>query len=390
MDVLTRDKIKELKYHENGPCVSVYMPAHRVQSEEDGIRWKNQLNAVEEHLVQEGMRRPDAGKLLARGRMKFGDRRFWQHQSDGLAGFFSPELSRIYRLPYAFQEEWIVAPRFHIKPLLPIYLGDARFFLLAISQKGVKFFQGTRFTFDEVDLEGVPASLAEALQYDEKLSQLQLHAQPAVGVGAGRGGKGPAMFHGQGVGIDDKKNDLLRYFQQIDRGLHDYLREESAPLVLAGVESSWPIYREANTYPHLLEDGVAGNPDRTKPGDLHQQAWKVVRKALPDPVPALNDRFAQLASTEPKRVSRDIGEIVRAADEGRVEALLIASDRMCWGEWDRESGRVNVHGKRRANSEDLLNVALIKTLANDGQVCVIPADEVPGDGWAATIFRWPS
>jgi hypothetical protein len=30
--------------------------------------------------------------------------------------------------------------------------------------------------------------------------------------------------------------------------------------VLAGVEYLLPIYREANTYPHLLAEGIHGNP----------------------------------------------------------------------------------------------------------------------------------
>ena len=38
------------------------------------------------------------------------------------------------------------------------------------------------------------------------------------------------------MGVDERKDELLRYFQHIDRGLHALLREETAPLVLAGVE----------------------------------------------------------------------------------------------------------------------------------------------------------
>jgi serine/threonine-protein kinase len=44
------------------------------------------------------------------------------------------------------------------------------------------------------------------------------HTRPAGGTGSWA-----QIFNGQGIGIDDFKDDLLRYFQQIDRGLHYHL-----------------------------------------------------------------------------------------------------------------------------------------------------------------------
>ncbi|MEO6887603.1 MAG: hypothetical protein ABI456_01165 [Ktedonobacteraceae bacterium] len=52
------------------------------------------------------------------------------------------------------------------------------------------------------------------------------------------------------------KEQLLRYFQRINRGLQSVLRGERAPLVLAGVEHLLPIYRKVNTYAHVLDQGV--------------------------------------------------------------------------------------------------------------------------------------
>jgi hypothetical protein len=45
-------------------------------------------------------------------------------------------------------------------------------------------------------------------------------------------------FHGLGASADDEKGGLLRYFRAIDRGLHEMLREERAPLMLAAARKA--------------------------------------------------------------------------------------------------------------------------------------------------------
>ena len=120
--------------------------------------------------------------------------------------------------------------------------------------------EGTGRNVQEIELESVPKSLDEALQYDELEKQVRFRT------GSVSGGTGMAMVSGHGGVADDTKDNLLKYFRLIDRGLHDLLRDERAPLVLAGVEYLFPIYREANTYPHLIEEGIPGNPKGTSSG----------------------------------------------------------------------------------------------------------------------------
>jgi hypothetical protein len=95
-----------------------------------------------------------------------------------------------------------------------------------------------------------------------------------------------AMFHGHGVGKDDAKDNILRFFHLLDQGLYALLGKESAPLVLAGVDYLFPIYREANSYPHLMERGIAGNPEGLKGEELHEQGWRIVEpERVPDKAP---------------------------------------------------------------------------------------------------------
>jgi Bacterial archaeo-eukaryotic release factor family 7 len=155
--------------------------------------------------------------------------------------------------------------RYHLKPLLPLLAGDGRFYVLALSQNEVRLLGASRYSTDEVKLgDDVPESLADALKLDEPEKQLQFHTGSSGDGGAGRS----AVFHGHGA-KDDSKDNILRYFRKIDRGLRDVLKGQEAPLVVAGVDYLLPIYREANTYSGLVEEGTTGNPEELSVEELH-------------------------------------------------------------------------------------------------------------------------
>ncbi len=334
MDLFTRDDLKTLLAEHPSPCISLFMPTHRGGAEEDPIRWRKHLAEAEERLVKAGWRAAEVKELLAPGRRLLEDITFWKNQSDGLAAFLAPQFLRLFRLPLAFKDLVVVANRFSIIPLLPLISSNGRFFVLALSQHGVRLLQGTRDRVSEVDLKGVPRSLAEALLTHEAKEPFSFHGRRA-GEGAGSWG---GIFHGHGVGIDDSKDELLHYFQKIDRGLHPLLSEERAPLVLAAVDYLQPIYRQANTYAHLLEEGVAGNPDRLSNKELHDRAWPLIKPLFEEAQQRAAAQYRQLAGTD--HASGDLEAVVAAAYEGRVETLFVALDRQVWGVFDPSTGRV--------------------------------------------------
>ncbi len=381
VDLLTQEELKTLLVSYRAPCISLFMPTHRGGAEQDPICGKNLLRQAEEHLVVGGQRRPEVKDLLAPARRLFEDVSFWKNQSDGLACFLSLDSMRSYRLPLTFPEMVVVANRFHIKPLLPLFSGNGRFYVLALSQNQVRLLQGTASSVHEVDLKGVPTSLAQALQFHDRDEPLLFHTRPAGGTGAWG-----AIFHGQGVGIDDFKDDLLRYFQQIDRGLHQVLRTEQHPLVLASVEYLWPIYRQANTYPHLLEQGIPGSPDRLSDPELHARAWALVQPHFQQAQRKAAALYDQLAGTG--RTACDRAEVVGATCEGRIEVLFVARGKEQWGTFTSGAG-VAIHESAEPGDEDLLNLAAIHTLLHDGTVYVVPPEEVPGGGLLAGIYWLP-
>ena len=383
MDILRKDNIEKLMGSYGGPCVSVFMPTHRgvAESQQDQIRFKNLLREAEESLLQSGLRPPQVNDFLEPAQMLLKDASFWKQQIDGLSVFLCQDIFQYFRFPHRFKELVVVANRFHIKPLLPLLSGDKRFYLLALSQNEVRLFQGSRYSVAEIALEGAPDSLAEAVGYDDREKQLQSHTR-SPGSGGGRG----AIFHGHGEGTDNAKDKILEYFRRIDKGLQQLLKDEQAPLVLAGVEYLFPIYREANTYPHLVDDGVTGNPEGLSAEELHERAWNIVRPYFEKVQKDALEQYKQFAGTG--KASDNLKEVVRSACYGRVESLFVAVGVQQWGTFDPDKNVVQLHHEAQPDDADLLDLAAIQTYLQGGSVYAVEPNQVPDEALVAALFRY--
>lgn len=381
MDIFTRADLKALLAEQAETCVSLFMPAHRGGSEQDPIRFRQLLGQAEERLVAGGMRAPEARDRLASLRALLDEPGFWPSQSDGLAAFQAGSFQRVYRLPWAFAEEVQVGRTFRVVPLLPLLAGDGRFFVLAISQNAVRLLQGTRFAVSPVALKNLPASMAEALRTHDRDEVLNFDGRVTSGGGWG------AIFHGQGVGIDDKKDDLALYFRAIDRGLHELLREEKAPLVLAATGYCLPLYREANTYPGLLEQGIEGSPDRLGDKDLHSKAWEIVKPRFDESMRRAVALYAQAAPAG--RATCDSRQVAHAACRGEIETLFVAAGKHLWGVLGAAPEDVELHQERMAGDEELLNLAATHALRHGNTVYVLPPAEMPAGEFLAGIRHLP-
>ncbi len=382
MDLLLREDLERLLEKPIGPCVSIFVPTHQAgaETQQDPIRLKNLLSEAREGLLARGLRSAEADWILEPAERLLEDGIFWRHQSDGLAVFLSPGVSRCYRLPLNFKELVVVADYYHPKPVLPLLVGDGQFYVLALSQNEVRLLRATRRSAGDVNLPNAPENLADALKYDDTEKQLQFH----TGTSGRRGGRA-AIFHGHGAD-NDPKDDILRYFRRIDRGVQGLLKGSRAPLVLAGVDYLLPIYREASTYSHLADGGIAGNPEGLSAEELRKRAWSVVRPLFSEAQQEAAARYERAAGTE--QASTDLSEIVPAAYFGRVDLLFVALDSQRWGTFDPGTAKVSLHEEAASGDGDLLDLAAIRTLLSGGTVYGLDHQEMPNGASVASVFRY--
>jgi hypothetical protein len=378
MNVFTRNELKTLMEKTEGPCVSIFMPTLRggVQSQQNPIRFKNMLREAEERIVASGLRPPEAKELLEPAQKLLQDGPFWR-QSNGIALFLSPKTYRYYRLPFDFEELLVVSDRFNVKPLLRLPATAERFYILALSQNRVRLLEGVNRKINEIDLEieNIPKSLAEAMKYDDLEKQRQAHS----------GAPGTSIFHSHSP-ADDAKVNILRYFQQIDKGLKELLRDKHVPLLLAGVSYLLSMYREVNSYQHLLPEGIEGSPDRMEAEELYERAVAVLEpyslKARQEAV----DLFKQAAGTG--LTSNDVKEIVPAAYYGRVDILFVNNELHLWGAFDPDTNVVELKPKAEHGNGDLLDLAAVHTILNGGVVYAVKHEDMPENVLLAAVYRY--
>lgn len=383
MTLLTANQIEQLATPAEAPRVSLYLPTHRTSPgwEQDRIRLKNLLAAAARDLEGQGVRATIARDLLAPARRLLEDVGFWTHLGDGLAVFLAPEQMQVYRLPIAVPELQVAGNRFHVKPLFGLLGRDGRYFVLAISQQAVRLLEASRDSVRELDLHDVPETLRDVVGYDFEQRSLQFH----TGAGIGKGGRRAAVFHGHGAPRDDEQAEIATFLRRVDEGVAALLPREGAPLVLAGVDRIVSAYRSVTRLPDVLERAVGGNPDQLSADALAALAWQLVEPRFVAEQLEAVERYGALAGTG--RTSNELGTVVRAAADGRVETLFVAAGTQRWGRFDPASREADVGGERRPGDEDLLDVAAVQTLRTGGAVYVVEPDRVPGGELVAAVLR---
>ncbi len=388
MDFLSKSDLKTLLEHHEQPSVSLYMPTVKAGSEtqQNPIRFKNLMKEVESKLEEMGIRLSDASEWLEQAK-KLDSSQFWEHQELGLAIFISPTAFHYYCLPIEVDEIVVVSDRFHLKPLLPLVNKNGRYFILALSQENVRLIEATQFTAREIHVENIPENIDQAVMYDD-FSNTQFRIFTSRG---GTNNRAPEVgaYHGQGSpDVDKIYLDILQYFHQVDKGIFDRLKDEDAPLVLAGVEYLMPLYHQANSYPHLLPDGMTGNPKMLKPEELQTLTWEIVQPYFEQSYTEAVQRYQDLSGAQPDKTVTKLEEIVSAAYYQRLDSLFVALDQHQWGQFNPETNQVEIHEEAQPDDEDLLDFAAVYTAMNGGTVYVEPQEKMPAEGAVAAIARF--
>jgi len=275
----------------------------------------------------------------------------------------------------------VISNRFHLKPLLPFFASDGHFYILALSQNQIRLLEGTRHTVDEIDLESMPQSIAEALQFERFDKQIQFH----TGTSSAQTGDRAGVFHGHDPSDEDKSR-ILHWFHKIDDELPNVLTGGQSPLVLAGVEYLFPLYKEANSYPHLVAEGIPGSPEALRPEELHAQAWPLVQPFFMQAQEQAVAQYRQLSGAG--QTTTAVKEAVLAAHHGRVDVLFVALGVQVWGAIDLSTNTVHVHEDHETSDEDLLDLAAIQTILNGGIVYAVEPEQVPDHAPLAAVFRY--
>ncbi len=381
MNILPRTELKALMETEDKVCVSIYLsippsgdPARQMQ-----IKLKNALKEADEMIRGKDENEKNSEDILKPLRQMVTETPFMDNLSSALVVFLSSSGARQFWLPIEVSDIVQVSGRFHVKPLIALFSGEEQFYLLTLSQKKVRFFRGSRYALTPLEIEGMPKSMKDALNYEAREKTVQRVA------GQGAGGRA-GYVHGHGAGYDLSEEDMMKFFRMIDRSLSAYLKKSDMPLLVAAVEEEVALYRKVNTFPGLLEESLKGNFDAMTSHQIHEKAMEVMDPVFRGNEEKAREQYEELAGTE--MTASDLEYVIPASTEGRIQTCFVARGSRQWGKFDPETRSVEIHDTRESGDVDLLDLAAYHTLHNGGMVFALPGERVPGDGLVAALLRY--
>lgn len=395
MDLFNRSNLRRLAELQDEVCISLYMPTYRDESNwsQNTTRLKNLLGEARDQLRDQDYREDDIDQILGDARQLLDRPSFWRSNiGDGLAVFITSESTELFRLPLSFEEVAIVGDRFHLKPLFPIIAANNRFYLIALSQSEVRFFQGTHQAMTEIETTTIPSDIVEAIQQSESPEEQPQPQRQGSGREGLREDGAPVQENEETVsgGLNTDPLDELKHFlRQVDESVNGYIGGEDVPLLLAGNSEYLPLYREVNSYSHLTDDEIvvdSSNAGTTE--ELHEKAWSVVEPVFQAAEKKEAERFDQLYYQDEKMASDDFHEVLPGCAYSRVQTLFVPVGEYRWGRFDPSTNTVEVHENKQPGDGDLLNYAAVNAYLNGATVHVLRPEKMPGGRSIAATFRY--
>lgn len=378
MQAPTEQLLRHLASLEGGPVVSIHVPTHRAGREttKSRVYLKNGIDEARDLLAHRGVSDQEIARRMYPVEQFIDDHEFWQHQRDGLSVFQHGDDHHLVSLEHKPEALTHVGPHAHITPIVSSLDSRSTFAALVLSGNRVNLFRVEGDRIETIDLPNLPDDFSDLGRYIDAEKQLQFHTG-ALEAGTPR--TQDAIFHGHGVSTEsERKTRLAEYSRMIDEVVAKHLRNaEQLPLVILAAEPLHTIYREESEYRHILDSEASGNLDHLSDGQILDVARDVSRKAMPD-------RNAWILADMKERLGSDgvlyeLEDILEAAADGRLDRLVGASDRRVWGRANlADAARaVDRHNERRANDEDLHNLAFVMAYRTGAEVYALPDEDMP-------------
>lgn len=368
LDTVTEEDLRRLDEERGMPCVSLYMPTQPPTIpalREDTLAFRDLRSEVSRRLAEAGVDKGAARSIEERLQALEADGEFWRFMARGLAVFATPDMLRTIRLPDAVPRRVEISDRFHVKPLAPLLTPRREALVLELEQKRVRLLEIDDAGATEVENTGLPADLDDFIMTErtpENTNTVEIQQSA------------------------EKKMRQRQFAHHVEQVMRRVLQGRQTPLVLAGVETVLTFYREANTYPHLMQEAISGNQSRTGEVELAERARTIVESRFDDTVREALDRVEALRNEN--RGSSDISEIARAAEEGRVDTLVVSLDEAVYGRLEDGIGSFVPGEEASVSTYDVLDELVGRTVRTGGRVLATPGDHLPEGTKAAAIFRY--
>lgn len=386
IDIPTLAEFKALAGTKGKACVSLYLPtlsgqalANRIvfkdlakdaisQLKEGGID-KRRIAALEKQLGRltgAEQDNPDDNKFRYRHRNPEEEiNEFWGSQANGLAVLATPEMMRMFRLPERPKPLAEVADRFHLTPLIRAMTSPHDAYVLALAEESVRLIHVlVNLPPVRVQVAGLPKNAEEATR------------RPSVHVRAPRG-------HLQN--LEGQKVLLEKYVRKVDQALQGVLAGQVRPLILAATEPLASMFRSINSYPRLIDEVIAGNPNRLTDAQIEDAALPILDHLYARELQAVVALYDEL---KPRRATTDVSYAAHAATAGAIDQLAVDLNAVIPGLVSDIDGSVTYSASDDAETYSVVDEVARRALCTGARVFGARREELPDRAPLIAILRY--
>ncbi len=288
------EKLIRLATERSNPCVTISMNTHRTHPEnsKDIIGLKNLLSEARNRVIKEFGKR-DVSDLLEKID-NLGNEIDSNFNLDSLHIFISNKTKEIIRSPLPVQKNTVhVSNSFAIKPLIKILNQTVEYFILLLSQSGVKLHYAINdAVLQEITNDDFPFSENPHYVFDKnRLSD--------------------------GKQVD---NMVREFFNKVDKAMLKVYNRTKLSCIVICTEDNYSRLMQVADKPSIYYGYSGINYNDTTDQSLAAQAWPVVKgmhhKSIEDDINEMKEAVGkELAIT-------NLSEIFRAVKEGRGDLLI--------------------------------------------------------------------
>lgn len=353
MPEITKELLIKNNKNKGIPYISLYQSTQisRDATQKNLIRFQNLVNKIYKELVQ---KYPQANTLkeIEPFNSLLNNSDFWNHTQKGLAIMSGPEYFKVIQIPQKLPELVVVAPHFHLQPLMRLLQSVDQFQLLRVTLEDVSLFSGNRHELNKIE---ISPKLSKKFSY---------------------------VFN------DNKKNikNVKRYFRLIDQEISTYYSNLSnLPLILSTHAEFQSLFRSISTNPYLLNENINIDPNICSLKKLHQRAWIKFQPCYQNKIDSIRSQYKNALSAQ--MASDNLEEIAKSAVEGRVSTLIIEDGHQMSGRLNTETGQIEFPDLENSYSNDLLGDIDEEVTRTGGIVHILPIEDMPSNTGLAAIYK---
>lgn len=297
---MNRHDLLTLQQTSGYPSLTITLPTHRTSPDnrQDPIRLRNLSSQATQRLLSEFNKREIEPILTRLDNLVA--KVDYHYLLDGLALFVNRDFVGSYNLPFTLPERVVVAETFLTRDLVFAMNRTPRYWVLVLTEKPTRLFEGAHDTLVEVKEGGFPV----------------VHEGP---------GGATALPGGFGIKKSAYRDERHRqFFRTVDGLLKPFIADDPLPLVVVGVDRYQSFFNEITGHKNLILATLQGSHAKISAPRLAKLVWPLVESGLAE------KRKRYLAELDKaiseKKVVSTVGEVWRLANEGRGSLLLVEED----------------------------------------------------------------